>query len=555
MHKLIRLILSVLVCTLGAGLLFAETSDFPQTEFAISITPNTPDLRPHRAYNADEAQILTAIYEGLFVYDPFSMDPEPAIAESWSVSPDGLEWVFRIRENARFANGEPITAGTIRNSWINLLDPEISAPYASMFDSISGAAAYRTGEESDPSTVLIVAEDTHTLRVTLTNPAEHLPKILCHHAFSVVHPSDLGRSRKSDPEKLAIPVSSGPFYIDSFTTEEIHLVKNRYYWDSENVSLPSIKILLSDDAESITAKFNRGELHWISGAVLVNRILDSGSIKVTPMFSTEYFFFRGTWGPWATSEVRNALLLSVPWNDLRSNYLIPAKTLVFPISGYPELAGIEEYDPEEAARLLEKAGLTDFSSIPVLQIRIPETRHFESMAETLKEAWEKLGFTVEINMIPYAQYYSSLRNDEYAVGVTSWIGDFADPLAFLEMFRPASSLNDSGWKNTEYEQIITDASGQRSPLRRYEKLAEAEQLLLDDAVILPLSHNPSLNIIDMNGIEGWYPNALDIHPFKFIRFVPKKALPGVAQAPDVMRTPGVLRTPDVMRTPDVLRGL
>ena len=534
MHKPIRLCALALMVTFVTVCLYAQDTDFPQTEFAISITPNTPDLRPHRAYNADEAQILTAVYEGLFVYDPFSMDPEPAIAESWSVSPDGLEWVFRIRKNARFANGEPITAATVRDSWLYLLDPRISAPYASMFDSISGAAAYRTGEVSDTSTVLISADDTHTLRVTLTTPAEHLPKILCHHAFSVVHPSDLERSRNDASDKLVIPVSSGPFYIDSFTTDEIHLVKNKFYWDAENVSLPSIKILLSEDAETITAKFNRGELHWISGAVLVNRILDTTTIRVTPMFSTEYFFFRGTWGPWATSEVRNALLLSVPWNELRSKYLIPAKTLVFPISGYPELAGVEQYNPEEAAKLLREAGLTDFSSVPVLQIRIPETQHFAAMAETLKEAWEKLGFTVEIHMIPYAQYYSSLRNDEYAVGVTSWIGDFADPLAFLEMFRPASTLNDSGWNNTEYEKIITEASGQRSPLRRYEKLAEAEKLLLDNAVILPLSHNPALNIIDVNGIEGWYPNALDIHPFKFIRFVPRKALPGVAMARDTV---------------------
>lgn len=535
MHKLIRTFLSILLCTAATGVLFAETADFPQTEFSISITPNTPDLRPHHAYNADEAQILTAVYEGLFVYDPYSMDPEPAIAESWTVSPDGLEWVFNIRKNARFANGEPITAAAVRESWINLLNPALSAPYASMFDCITGAADYRSGKESDPATVLIVPEETYTLRVTLTNPAEHLPKILCHHAFSVVHPSDLARSHESDSDKLIIPVSSGPFYIDSFTSGKIHLVKNRYYWDAENVALPSISILLSDNAESVTAKFNRGELHWISGAVLVNRILDAESIKITPMFSTEYFFFRGTWGPWATSEVRNALLLSVPWNDLRSEYLIPAKTLVFPISGYPQLAGIEQYNPEEAARLLEKAGLTDFSSIPVLQIRIPETEHFAAMAETLKEAWEKLGFTVEINMIPYSQYYSSLRNDEYAVGVTSWIGDFADPLAFLEMFRPASSLNDSGWKNARFEQIITEAAGRHSPLSRYEKLAEAEQILLDDAVILPLSHNPSLNIIDLNGIEGWYPNALDIHPFKFIRFVPRKALPGVAKTPGLLR--------------------
>ena len=533
MGKSCKIMLFAAAVCLFPAFIAAEDTDFPQSEFVASISSNIPDLRPHRAYNADEAQILTAIYEGLFVYDPYSMDPQPALAETWSVSPDGLEWVFTIRDTAVFSDGTVITAQTVRDSWINLLDPRISAPYASMFDSISGAYAYRSGELSDRDKIGITAVDNRTLRVALTSPAEHLPKILCHHAFSIVHPADFSRVTESKPDQFVLPISSGPFVIESFTADEILLKKNPRYWDADNVSLPSLKILISDDAESITARFNRGEIHWVSGAVLANRVIDPESIKITPMFSTEYFFFRGTWGPWATSEVRNALLLSVPWNALRANYLIPAKTLVFPISGYPELTGIEQHNPEEAAKLLEKAGLTDFASIPVLVIRIPETDHFSGMAELLKSAWEALGFTVRIEAIPYAEYYSSLRSDDYAVGVTSWIGDFADPLAFLEMFRPASSLNDSGWQNREYEQIITDASAQKSPLRRYEKLAEAEKLLLDNAVILPLSHNPSLNVIDTNGLEGWYANALDIHPFKFIKFVQKQALPGVALAPAV----------------------
>ncbi len=530
MCKPCKIFLFIAAVCLIPAFFSAEETDYPQSEFVASISSNIPDLRPHRAYNADEAQILTAMYEGLFVYDPYSMEPQPAIAESWSISPDGLEWRFTIRNNAEFSNGDTITAQTVRDSWINLLDPRISAPYASMFDSITGAHAYRTGDNPDPDSVGITAVDKQTVQVTLSTPAEHLPKILCHHAFSIVHPSDLSRGTEPSPDRFAVPVASGPFVIETFTAEEIRLKKNDRYWDVENVLLPSVKIIISDDAESITGRFNRGEIHWVSGAVMANRVLDPASIKITPMFSTEYFFFRGTWGPWATSEIRNALLLSVPWNDLRENYLIPAKTLVFPISGYPELAGIEQHNPEEAVEMLENAGLTDFSSIPPLVIRIPETDHFTAMAEMLKTAWETLGFTVQIQTIPYAQYYSSLRTDDYAVGVTSWIGDFADPLAFLEMFRPASSLNDSGWQNQEYEQIITDASSQKSPLRRYEKLAEAEKLLLDSAVILPLSHNPSLNVIDTNGLEGWYTNALDIHPFKFIKFVPKQALPGVARA-------------------------
>lgn len=521
------LFFSLALCTLMFSSLYGSSA-FPQSDFVVTISSNIPDLRPHCAYNADEAQILTALFEGLFVYDPYSMDPVAALAESWTVSANGKEWVFKLRSDAFFSNNEPITAQTVRDSWMNLLDPVVSAPYASLFDCIDGAHDYRTGEKKDPKSVLIIAENAHTLRLCLSSPAEHLPKILCHHAFSVVHSSEFSRCKKKDSNELYRPISSGPFFIDTFSKEKIQLKKNKQYWDAENVALPSISILISSDVESITAKFNRGEIHWVAGSVLVDRILDPASIKVTPMFSTEYFFFRGTWGPWAKTEIRNALLLSIPWEELRANYLIPAKTLVFPIAGYPELAGVSTHDTEAAKRLLTEAGITDFSTIPPLEIRIPDSSPFIRLADILKKAWSKLGFTVVVNTIPYVEYYGSLRTNDYALGLISWIGDFADPLSFLEMFRPASSLNDSGWNNRAFEELILDASAQRVSSRRYEKLAEAEKLLLSEGMIIPVAHNPSLNCIDTNGIVGWYANALDIHPFKFIKFVQQKALPGVA---------------------------
>ena len=246
------------------------------------------------------------------------------------------------------------------------------------------------------------------------------------------------------------------------------------------------------------------------------------------MFATEYFFFRTSWFTWADIIIMNALLLAVPWKELRSNYIIPAKTLVFPIAGYPELEGISTQNMDEAKKKLAEAGAAGSPAIVPLVIKIPESEAFLSLAQILKNAWEELGIKVEIQSMPSEEYYKSLRADDYAVGVTSWIGDFADPLSFLDMFRPASSLNDSGWKNASYESLIIEASAIMQVKERYSKLAEAEKLLLADGVILPIAHNPALNVIDRNGIEGWYPTALDIHPFKFIRFVQKKPLPGVA---------------------------
>lgn len=512
----------------AAALISAETSDFPQTEFVANISSSVPDWRPHRAYNADEAQILSSVYEGLFVYDPYTLDPVPALAESWTESKDSLEWTFKIRKNAKFENGDPITAAVIRDSWIKLLDPAVAAPYASLMDPIAGVAQYRTGKTTDPSTVGILAPADDTLVLKLVTPAEHLPKIFCHHAFSAIHPSQLNDSLTAKMDRSYKPVASGAYKVSKISDTEIILEKNPNYWDAANVAIPSVKLILSNDAPTLTQRYNRGEIHWLAGSTVVDKIIGSSAIHITPMFATEYFFFRSTHGPGADARIRNALLLAVPWTELRSNNIIPAKTLVFPIAGYPEVPGIDTQNVAEAKKKLIEAGITDPSSLAPLVISVPEAETFTQLAKILQKAWTDLGFKVEIRTAPYQTYYGTLRIDDYTVGITSWIGDFADPLSFLEMFRPSSSLNDSGWSNADYEDCIKAASAIKQPKDRYAKLAEAEKMLLGDGVILPVAHNPALNVIDTDGIDGWYPNALDIHPFKFLKFTQKKALPGVA---------------------------
>ncbi|ULQ59369.1 peptide ABC transporter substrate-binding protein [Brucepastera parasyntrophica] len=520
------ILFAVILCGAPA---FSAEPDFPQSELVVNISASFPDMRPHLAYNADEAQVMTAMYEGLFVYDPYNLDPVPGIAESWTESQDGLEWTFTIRRNARFSNGDFITARTVRDSWLNLLRPSVNAPYASLLDCIEGAADYRTGKTSDPAAVGIRADSTYKLTVKLAMPAQHLPKILCHHAFSAVHPSNFKAATETKKGPGFKPVSSGPFSIDSVSDTEIYFVKNPYYWDKEQVYLPGIRVIIDNDAESLTARFNRGEIQWLAGAMLLNRILDISSIQIAPMFSTEYLFFRTTWGPWQNPKIREALLLAVPWTRLREDYLIPATTLVFPIVGYPEVPGINTEDMEKAKALIAE-NLPPEISVPPLVIYVPESEYYFGLAEKLKPAWEELGFEIEVRSRPYTEYYATLRKDDYTLGVTSWIGDFADPLAFLEMFRPASSLNDSGWKNTTFEKYITDAASRKTAKERYELLADAEKVLLKDSVILPLSHNPSVNVIDREGLAGWYANALDIHPFKFMYFIQRPPLPGVVLA-------------------------
>ena len=137
------------------------------------------ELDFRKSYMASEAQLFTAIYEGLFSYHPFTMEPVPAAAEKWVISDDKKQWTFTIRQEAKFWNGDPLRADDFRNAWISLLSPQQNSPYSSLFDVIAGAREYRMGIEKNPDKVGIKAVDAKTLVVELNNPASFFSAMLC----------------------------------------------------------------------------------------------------------------------------------------------------------------------------------------------------------------------------------------------------------------------------------------------------------------------------------------------------------------------------------------
>jgi oligopeptide transport system substrate-binding protein len=480
-----------------------------QKDFIIVGSPHDYDFNPHTANYTNEAQLFTGLYEGLFSYDPYSLDPVPALAESYRVSRDKKIWTFTIRKNAAFSNGEPITAGSIRQSWLTLLAPVTNAPFASLLDSISGASAYRTGR-GKAGDVGIIARDDNTLIIQLDTPTEHLPRILCHHAFSAVHP---------DPN-----VYSGAFVLAKATPGAIVLEKNEHYYDASHVALPSITIRMSEDRDETAYLLNTGNAHWATSVVNTDKLLEPGAIKVFGEFATEYLFFKSDRFPWNNSAFRLALLTAVPWGELRANSLVPAKTFIYPLPGYSKPEGFSESDPEEARILLEQAksdnGIPADKELSII-FAISDTDYMKEMAQILITAWEAIGIKVEIQTTPVNRYLESIESWEADLFSYIWIGDFADPVAFLELFRGDSSLNVSGWQNYEYNRLMDEASASSDSKKRYQLLAEAEALLLNQGVVLPVSHPVSLNVIDLKAIGGWYSNALDIHPLKALYFTGK----------------------------------
>jgi len=502
-------------------------------ELTIAFSSHDIELDFRKSYFASEAQIFTAIYEGLFSYHPVTLEPVPAMAEKWDLSNDKKQWTFTIRRNARYWNGDPVRAEDFRSAWLSLLEPSRESPYSSFFDVIEGVRDYRNGKERNPDKVGIIAESENTLIVKLNSPAAFFPAMLCHHSFSPIHPSML---RKTDwspsptQRNWSPPVSNGPFRIVSMNKQSINLQKNDRYWDRDNVALNKIIVKFTETADDAAYLWNSGEARWISGDVNLETLTDRSGIQINVMFATHYYFMRCEEKPWNDHRVRRAMTLALPWQELRSSYYLPAETLIFPITGYPRVQGITETNYEEAKNLLSQAGYPGGRGLPELVIRLTPSRDAARVGVLMAEAWkEQLGINVRVEVIPFDKYFQAMKESGYQIGSSTWIGDFADPYAFLQMWRRDSNLNDSRLNDADYEALIERSMIEEGEVR-LATLSLAEKLLLDRGVVLPMFYNPAVNIVDTGEMDGWFPNALDIHPFKYLSFKAYKPLPGVVMA-------------------------
>lgn len=482
------------------------------------------NLNPHTANYSSEAQILNGLYEGLFSYDPMTLEPLPALAETFRISRNQKTWTFTLRENAQFSNGETIKAEDVKRSWLALLRPGLRAPYASLLDCIAGAAAYRNGTGSAES-VGITAKNKKTLVVRLEKPAKHFAKILCHHAFAVVHPD--------------AKIFSGAFVLKKHGTEELLLEKNPFYYAADEVALPSIRIITGTDKDENAFSFNTGKSPWVEGYVNVEKIYDKKNVAVYPEFGTEFFFFKASKAPWNNSRMRKAVLAAIPWGKLRQDAPVAAQTLIVPLQNYPKIYGVggADSDAEEDQDLFTQAASNSGKKrgakaagkkpVPTLTLAIPDFDYTKKQAALIADSLKEAGIKVIIKPIAQERYLESIGDSKADLFTYTWIGDFADPLSFLELFRKDSSLRITDWQNEKFEALLEQAASAQDEKERYKKLAEAEQFLLDEALILPVSHPVSLNAVDTDVLGGWFVNALDIHPFKYLYFLEPVKIEGI----------------------------
>ena len=440
-------------------------------------------LNPYTASDSNSIIIMQNLYDGLFSYNGSTSEAEYALAESHEVSNDGLKWTFHLKK-AYFSDGQAITSKTFAESWNYL----IQGPLASNLDFVTRKA---------DGTLDLETPDDSTLIVNLDHAVAYLPSLLCQPCLAAI------KDTKS---------YSGAYTLESQTDTGVVLAKNKHYWGE--VKNDKVEIIFGSDFDEA---FKNGELQWSMAAVQEA----SDWMVISRLYATTFFYFSAEDGAYANEYVRQALISLIPWDIIR--YL--QGTLMESDSLVPQ-SGVEADLSEKTVELLEKGGYPYGEGLPMLSMGITRGSQNATAAELIAEIWSKaLGITVTLNTVPVSVYSSNPKENPFDFCTMTWIGDYFDPMAFLSLFESSSSYNLANYSNAEYDQLI-DLAQKADEVTRKNLLLEAEKLLLEAGVVIPVSTAFATNFVRTDLLEGWSSNPLDIHPFKDLKLIP------VAQQPE-----------------------
>ncbi|MBP7263027.1 MAG: peptide ABC transporter substrate-binding protein [Spirochaetia bacterium] len=518
-----RVLSAVLMIALATSLFVSCGGGAQGAEFIMNNGAEPATLDPSNISGVPEHHIYMALFDGLVTYDPKTSLAAPGVAESWSTSADGLTVTFKLRKST-WSDGTPITAQTVVDSWLRTLHPDTAAEYAYMVNMVvKGAEAYNTGKGS-AADVAIRALDDYTFQVDLLGPMPYAVDMMAHYAFAIL-PMHVIAEKGTEWIKPENMVSNGAFVLQEWKPQEsLTVVKNTKYWDAKNVKLSKITFLPIEDQLTAYNKFKAGEIDWASGVPLdlIDEVKLRPDYQGNPQVATYYYIFNMTREPFTDVRVRKALTMALDMQELVDKVLkggqIPANGLVPAMAGYTPVDG-NPFNPEEAKRLLADAGYPNGKGFPETTLLYNTNEGHKKIAEWAQESWKQnLGITtISLDNKEWGTFLDIRQNlHDFDFCRAGWVGDYLDPNTFLDMFLANSGLNDGLYNSPAYDELVRLAATQ-SGAERMESLRQAETIMItDDQHVIPFYHYVNQDLIDLSKWDGWYPNPLGSHPWKYI---------------------------------------
>lgn len=497
--------------------------------FGNGTEPKTLD--PQRATGVPENHVISSLIEGLINYHLTDDNlPEPGVAERWEANEDSSVWTFHLRDDAYWSNGDPVTAHDFVYSYKRMLTPGFPGEYSQMLYQLKNAREYKEEKVGDFGEVGIKALDDKTLVAELIGPTPYFLNMLKHYSWFPVHPGTIeahgGIFDMSGTWTLPGNfVGNGPFVLSEWRPNQyVRVTKSPTYWDRDIMKLNEIIFYPVEDDNTENRMFFSGHMH-ITGTVPTNdvpvlRREKPELIHLDNYLGTYFYRLNVTKAPLDNPLVRKALALSIDRQALVDKVTLgdqkPALAYVPPgFRGYEAQAPLG-YDPERAQRLLAEAGYPGGEGFPEMYLLFNTSEGHRKIAEAIVNMWNKnLGINLQLENKEWKVYLDAQTHLDYDISRSAWIGDYMDPITFLEMFTSGNGNNDTGWSNAKYDELIDGAFRAPSEELHFQYLQEAEEILLEELPIVPVYWYTRIYLKDPR-LRNWNPKLLDNHPYKYV---------------------------------------
>ena len=499
--------------------------------FTYALESDPESLDPMKISGVPGGRVAYNLFEGLLMPARTTEGAEspddlvrPGIAKDWDVSDDGTTYTFHLREDAQWSNGDSVTAQDFIYSWKRTLLPGYPVDYVQLFYVIRGVRDYNNEEtESNWEDVGIEAPDEYTLEIELEHPTPYFPQLVAFYTF-FPQPKGPVESHGGDwtsPEHI---VTNGAYTLASREEgEQLVLEKNPNYWDADSVSVERARIRIISDSETLVEDYRDEKLHWTGRSITpwqVPEFRDHADFRREPTLGTYYVQINVTDEEHFRSEpaFARALRLAIDREALIEEHLNgvfePADSFVpDEVSGYESDAEIGT-DVERAKELIEELDVPSGEALGTIELLYNEGKLQRRVAEALEARWkETLGLDVELVAKPWEKYLESLDITAYEMARSGWVGDYDDPMTFLELWTTDNGNNDTGWSDEAYDELIEKARAAPQSSDRREHFHEAESLLLERGPVIPIFHYVSHELVGSQ-IEGYEPHNRDIHLLK-----------------------------------------
>ncbi len=485
-------------------------------------------LDPHRAQSSNASHIIRDLYDSLVTAAPDGT-LIPGAAERWDISPDGRTYVFTLRANGRWSNGEPLTASDFVYGLRRCVSPATGSAYAEILKPIENAEAIVAGKQP-PDALGALAMDERTLIIQLKAPTPYFLGLLAHTSSFPAH----RKSVEQHGDQFTRPgkhVTNGAYRIKEWvTSSHILLERNPYYWNDANTHIDYVRYLPIENADSEFKRYLAGEVDWTGGVPIprleaVRKYLKD-QFHVFPTLGVYYYGMNVERAPFKNNpKLRKALALAIDRRILVEKVTrggeIPAYAWVPPGVHNYEQQRVEwmdwprEKQLAEARRLYQESG---YANDEPLELRYNTLEGHKKIAVAIAYMWKKaLGVRVRLINEEWKVFLQNVQlkkiTQVYRLG---WFGDYDDANTFMELMYSRFGLNGTGYLSAEYDSLVDQASFEADPARRRALLQAAERQLLEDLPIIPLYHYVNKHLLKPY-VKGYVGNVLDHHYSKDLR--------------------------------------